>query len=171
MQTKIIWFTGLSGSGKSTLSKALSYFLKKKKYKVKIVDGDKFRKKNKNLKKLNKKNIYLNNISIINYISKIQKKYEYILVAVISPLLKTRILSKKIFGDNYFEVYVYCSNKTLIKRDTKGLYKLAKNKIINNLIGYKSKINYQKSKYRKIIINTDKTNVNDSINKIIKRII
>ena len=65
MHAKIIWFTGLSGSGKSTLSLALSKILKKKRYKIKIIDGDSFRKKSKNINKFKKKNIYLNNVSII----------------------------------------------------------------------------------------------------------
>ena len=47
MKSKIIWFTGLSGSGKTTLSKYLSNHLKNKKFKVKKIDGDVFRKKKK----------------------------------------------------------------------------------------------------------------------------
>jgi len=170
MLNKIIWFTGLSGSGKSTLSKSLSKKLLKLKFKVKTVDGDIFRKKNKNLKNFTKKNIYDNNISLIKYILRIQKNYDYIIVSVISPLLKTRNKAKKIFGKNYFEVYLHCSKKELIRRDPKGLYKLAKKKILKNLIGFNSKIVYEKSKYKKIIINTEKNNINTTINKILKKI-
>ena len=170
MHAKIIWFTGLSGSGKSTLSLALSKILKKKRYKIKIIDGDSFRKKSKNINKFTKKNIYLNNVSIIKYIAKIKKDYDYILVAVISPFLKTRSLSKKTFGRYYYEVFVNCSVKTLEKRDTKDLYRQVRNKFISNLIGYRSKIKYQKSKYSKININTDKNNVDSSLKIIIKKI-
>ena len=52
--TKILWFTGLSGAGKSTLAKILSSKLLLLNFKVKIIDGDNFRKKNKN--KNNSKN-------------------------------------------------------------------------------------------------------------------
>jgi adenylylsulfate kinase-like enzyme len=48
--TKILWFTGLSGVGKSTLSKILGTKLSKLSFKVKIIDGDIFRTKNKNKK-------------------------------------------------------------------------------------------------------------------------
>ena len=42
----IIWFTGLPGSGKTTISQLFYRLLKKKKYKkIKLIDGDKFRKK------------------------------------------------------------------------------------------------------------------------------
>ena len=52
---KVVWFTGLSGSGKTTLSKKLMKKLLDRKFKVKIIDGDTFRKKNKTKKKIYKK--------------------------------------------------------------------------------------------------------------------
>lgn len=171
MLKKIIWFTGLSGSGKSTLSKFLYKYLKKNNFKTKIVDGDLFRKKKRNLKNFSRKNILENNLSIIKYISKIQKNYDYILVSVISPLSSTRLKAKNIFGENYFEIYVYCSQKELLKRDTKGLYELAKKNILKNLIGFNSKITYEKSDYSKITINTEKNTIQKSIKKILKKII
>ncbi len=45
-QPFLIWFTGISGSGKTTLSKKLYNILKNKyKIKLKLIDGDNFRKK------------------------------------------------------------------------------------------------------------------------------
>mgnify|MGYP001387096004 CR=1 FL=1 len=170
MLKKIIWFTGLSGSGKSTLSKLLNKKLLKSDYKTKIVDGDLFRRRKKNLKSFTKKNIFKNNLSIIKYISKFQKNYDYIIVSVISPLSKTRYKAKKIFGDNYFEIYVHCSKKELLRRDPKGLYALAKKNILKNLIGFNSKIVYEKSNYKKIIINTEKNNLQSCIKKILEKI-
>ena len=123
--SKIIWFTGLSGAGKSTISNYLFKILKKKKFKVLKVDGDIFRKKSKNKNKFTFKNIIKNNLKIIGYLRKKHNKYDFILVSVISPLKKTRFLAKNIFKKNYFEVNVHCSFRTLIKRDTKGLYKKA----------------------------------------------
>ena len=49
MLAKVIWFTGLSGVGKTTLSKLLSKKLLKFNYKIKLVDGDDYRKKTKNI--------------------------------------------------------------------------------------------------------------------------
>ena len=45
---KILWFTGLSGTSKFTLSKILGIKLSKLSFKIKIIDGDFFRTKNKN---------------------------------------------------------------------------------------------------------------------------
>ena len=168
--TKIIWFTGLSGSGKSTLSKILSIKLSKLSFKIKIIDGDNFRVKNKNKNNFSKTNILKNNISIINHIKKVQQKYDFILVSVISPLLITRNIARTKFGVNYFEIYVKCKIKTLEKRDTKKLYAKAKKNIIKNLIGYNSNIKYEVSRYKKIIIDTDKLSIIKSINLIIKKL-
>ena len=170
MQSKIVWFTGLSGVGKTTLAKILSKRLAKLNLKVQNIDGDNFRKKNKNNNKFLKKNIIENNLSIIKHIKKIQKKYYFILVSVISPLLKTRNLARIQFGKNYYEVYVKCKIKTLEQRDTKKLYEKAKKKLIKNLIGYNSKIRYEISKYKKTSINTDTLNKTNSIKKIMKKV-
>ena len=168
---KVIWFTGLSGSGKSTLSSHLHNLLKRKKYKILTVDGDKFRKKNNYKTKFNIENIKKNNILVIKYIAKNTLSYDFILVSVIAPFTETREFAKKKFGKRYFEIYVHCSITTLKKRDTKGLYKKADKKIIKNLIGYKSKIKYQKSKYKVININTDKQNIKQSTKIILQKIL
>ena len=156
LENKIIWLTGLSGSGKTTISKKLHW--------------DFFRKKTKNIKDFSRKIITRNNNFIINKLKSSYKKYDYSIISLISPLRATRFKAKKFFGKNYFEFYINCGIKELIKRDTKGLYKLAKEKKIKNLIGYKSKINYEKSKYKAISINTKKLDLNKSVRKIINAI-
>ena len=93
--------------------------------------------------------IIKNNLNIIKQIDKIKDNYDFVLVSVISPVLKTRLFAKKKFKENYFEIFMKCNLKTLKLRDTKGLYKKADLNIINNLIGYKSKLKYEKSNYKK----------------------
>lgn len=170
MKSKIIWFTGLSGSGKTTLSKYISKKLKAKKYKIKTIDGDIFRKK-KRLKKFTKISIIKNNLSIINYIDKQKSKYDYLLVSVIAPLKKTRIIANKKFKKNYFEVYIKCNLNELINRDTKKLYYKAKMKIIKDLIGFNSKIKYESSNHKKIVVNTAKQTIRESASKILSKIV
>lgn len=169
-ESKVVWFTGLSGAGKSTLSNYLSDQLKKLNFTIKKIDGDTFRRKNKTKKNFSKKEIIKNNHEIIKEIKKIQNKYDFILVSVISPLLQTRKYAKKKFKKKYFEINVFCKIKTLIKRDTKGLYKKAIEKKISNLIGFKSKIRYQKSKYDVTKINTDKLTIKNAASIILKKI-
>ena len=169
MESKIIWFTGLSGSGKTTLSNYISKKLKKKNFLIKKIDGDIFRKKNKTAK-FNKITIIKNNHSIISYIDKIKHRYDFIIVSVISPLKQTRMYAKKKFKKDYFEVYTKCNLKELIKRDTKKLYYKAKKNIIQDLIGFNSFIKYEKTDYKKIIVNTAKETIKQSTNKIMKEL-
>ena len=169
--SKIIWLTGLSGAGKSTLSHYITKVLKKKKFKVKLIDGDIFRKNKKYKNVFSKKSIVINNLKIINYINKIKFNYDYVIVAVISPIAKTRKKAKNIFKDKYFEVFIKCKISVLKKRDTKGLYFKADKKIIKNLIGYKSKIKYEKSNYKVIKIETDKLNLEESCKYLLKKIL
>jgi len=162
---KIIWLTGLSGAGKTTLCKKIKSYLKNKK--CLLVDGDLFRKKNKQFS-FSKKSIIKNNLYIIDYCKKKFNRYDYILVSVISPLKKTRKYAYKIFKENYFEIYIFASLQTLIKRDTKGLYNLSRKGLIKNLIGYNSKINYEKSDHKHIRINTNKFTIKQCVIKILK---
>ena len=164
---KIIWLTGLSGAGKTTLCKKIKLHLKNQK--CLVVDGDIFRKKSKQFS-FSKKNIIKNNLKIINYCKKNFDKFEYILVSVISPLKKTRKYAYRIFKENYFEIHVFASKKTLVKRDTKGLYNLYKKGLINNLVGFNSKINYEKSEHKNLRINTNILNIKQSVSKIAKYI-
>ena len=169
MKCKIIWLTGLSGSGKTTLGKLLDSYLKKK-YICLHIDGDIFRKKNKNKFILSRKNIIKNNISIIKLCKKIHNKYDFIIVSAISPLRYTRSMAKKTFGDKYFEFLIKASINDLIKRDTKLLYKRAKEENFQ-VLGYNSKIKYETSKYRKNVINTSLFNKSLCLNKIKKIIL
>ena len=168
---KLIWLTGLSGSGKSTLADKIFTRLKNFGFEAKKIDGDIFRKKSKNKNNFTKKNIIDNHKKILQYIEKIENKFDYIIIAVISPLLVTKEKSKKKFGERYYEIYVKCSIKELFRRDTKGLYKKAKEKKITNLIGYTSTVKFERTRYKKIIVDTEKLTISKSTNLIIKKIL
>ena len=168
---KILWFTGLSGAGKTTLADQIYKKLKKYNFKLFKIDGDIFRKKTKNKNNFSKKNIIFNNNKIILYVKKLEKKFDFIIISVISPLLVTRKKARKIFKHRYIEIYTKCGLKELIKRDTKGLYKKARNKLVNNLIGFNSKIKYEKSNYKKIIVDTENYNISKCTNLILKKIL
>ena len=166
----VIWLTGLSGVGKSTLAYKLKNSLSKKNYKIKILDGDDFRKSKNYKKKFDKISIEKNNNLIIKKLKKIYFDYDFIFVSVISPLKITRFKAKQTFKNNYIEIYLNCTKKVLEMRDPKGLYEKAKKGEIKNLIGYNSKIKYQRSEYPIIKLNTHKQSVNASVKLLLKYI-
>ena len=54
-----------------------------------------FRKNKKYKDNFSKETIIKNNLNIIEQIDKFKDNYDFILVSVISPILKTRLLAKK----------------------------------------------------------------------------
>src|SRR3989344_9215364 len=111
----IIWFTGLSGSGKTTLSKHLAEKLEDKDFSVFLVDGDTFRKNKKAKNTFTRKEILQNNYDIISHCKALTKKYDFIIVSVISPFEKTRKKARQVFKKDYLEIFVHCPHKELTK--------------------------------------------------------
>jgi len=120
----LIQFTGLSGSGKTTIATMVQDTLSQKGINIEVIDGDDYRKtlckglgfsyedRVENLRRLGivgKLLLKHNVISIISAINPFESIRQEL--AEHSPRVKT--------------VWVRCCMETLVKRDTKGLYKKA----------------------------------------------
>lgn len=163
----IIWFTGLSGSGKTTLSNHLKERLEESGFSVRQVDGDTFRKEQKSKNKFSRQEILENNYRIIDHCFLLRDKYDFIIVAVISPFEKTRQRARKVFRKDYLEIYLDCSLEALVKKDIKGLYAKALEKKTTNMIGFSEKLPYEKPTSPDLVIKTDTVNIPDSLAMII----
>lgn len=120
----LIQLTGLSGSGKSTIANGVKKLLQQEKYRVEVIDGDVFRKilcpdlgfskedRNENIRRLG----FLANLLATNGVIAI--------LAAINPYEKVRD-ELKAYGPHVNTVWINCDVETLIKRDTKQLYKKA----------------------------------------------
>jgi adenylyl-sulfate kinase len=164
----VIWFTGMSGSGKSTLAKKLILFLKNNNKTILYLDGDEIRSKVKCKNDFSVQGIKQNSFEIIKECKKKIDLYDHIIVSVIAPFEDTRAHARKIFGDNYIEIYVRVSLDELIKRDTKGLYKKALNGNLTNLIGIDPNTPYEVPRNPNLIVDTDRQTKNKSFEKILK---
>ena len=83
----------------------------------------------------------------------------------ISPFDKERKLAKSlVLENNYFLVHVNCSVAKCEERDVKGLYKKARNGEIKNFTGIDSP--YEIPKDPNLIVDTEKENINESVDKI-----
>ena len=166
----VIWFTGMSGSGKSTLTESLSSVLQKKRFSVRIIDGDFVRKFNKTVNHFTVESILKNNYSIIEECLKTFKLFDFVVVSVISPYEETRKYAKKKPGKEYFEIFVTCSIETLINRDTKGLYQKAILGEIDNLIGFSEKLHYEEPVNSDLIIRTDHMEDQEAVKLILNHL-
>lgn len=166
----IIWFTGMSGAGKTTLAVSLNSSLCKLGYSTHLLDGDEVRKLKKTINDFSKESILENNRLIIEECGRLLGDYDFVLVSVISPFQETRQFARKLLKENYFEVYVRCSQEELIRRDTKGLYRKALNREIDNLIGFSELLPYEEPLNPELVISTDEEGRKESSEKILGNI-
>lgn len=162
----VIWFTGLSGAGKSTLAYLVEDALHKKGFRTYVLDGDNIRHgvscdlgfsvddKSENLRRIGEvAKLFFDSGTLV-------------LVSVISPFIKDREKVRKLINsDKFYEIYVNCPIDVCERRDTKGLYKLARSGKIKNLIGLDSP--YEPPTRPELIINTNQLTIKKSVNKII----
>jgi len=135
----VIWLTGLSGAGKSTLADKLDQILYLNDIHSYILNGDNVRKAlNGDLGFTDEERD--ENIRRVSEVAKLFVDAGFIVItSFISPLQSHRDLAKKIIGEDYFkEVYINTSFEECMKRDTKGLYKLANEGKLKNFTGLDS---------------------------------
>ena len=92
------------------------------------------------------------------------------LVSVISPLKRHREYAKKIFENenNFYEIYLSTNLEECEKRDTKGMYKKARNNQIKNFTGIDSK--YEKPNSPFMSLDTKEYSISDSIDLIYEKV-
>jgi len=135
----VIWFTGLSGSGKSTLSHAVEERLYQAGCRTFVLDGDNIR--HGLCADLSFSNVArAENIRRVGEVSKLfVEAGTIVLTAFISPFESDRERVRSLLAPNDFiEIYCSCSLEICEKRDTKGLYKRARQGQIAEFTGISS---------------------------------
>ncbi len=135
-RARVFWFTGLSGAGKTTIASAAQSELEKAGYKVSIIDGDEVRAKFHRHLGFTRDDIVENNRLIVELCRQERDSYDVIMVPIISPFKASREDARQALAPDFYEVYFSAGLDCVIARDTKGLYAKAKNKEIDNLIGF-----------------------------------
>ena len=166
-----LFFTGLSGSGKSTIANGLMVKLKEyEKRAITLLDGDIVRTHLSSELGFSKDHRNLN-IKRIGYVaSEITKNRGAAICAPIAPYEESRNYVKDIISQHgeYILVHVSTSLEVCEKRDTKGLYKKAKEGIIKGLTGVDDP--YEVPADADLVIDTDGISVSDAVDDIIKHL-
>ena len=153
-----IFFTGLSGSGKSTIANGLLIkFLEEGSRPVTLLDGDIVRTHLSSELGFSKEHRSLNVQRIGFVASEITKNGGIAICAPIAPYnhdrAKNRDLISKLGG--FVEVFVNTSLEKCEERDSKGLYKLAREGKIKEFTGISDP--YEQPRSPEITINSDGT--------------
>ncbi|MEF8846070.1 MAG: adenylyl-sulfate kinase [Bacteroidales bacterium] len=162
----VLWLTGLSGCGKSTVATELEKTLFEMGTNVFILDGDNVRHglngdlgfspedREENIRRIGEvAHLFAEAgvIAITSFISPYRKDRD-----------RARNLNEK--GD-FIEVHVTAPLSICEERDPKGLYKKARNGTIPEFTGISAP--YEEPENPEITIETDKLNVQESVDKII----
>ena len=144
MTGTVYWLTGLSGAGKSTIGKALQTQLQNQGQTVVFLDGDEMRE-------------MLGVEGAFSYDSRKQLSFTYsrlcnllakqslnVVCATISMFEDVRQWNRSNIT-KYKEVYIQCSEDTLFKRDTKGIYHRYKNEDMSEVAGFNLQVEVPKN--------------------------
>jgi len=163
---KVLWFTGLSGSGKSTLARKVEKALFERGSPCYVLDGDNIRHGLNSDLSFSASDREEN----IRRISEVARLFYdaglTVLVCFISPYKKDRDYARSIIGDDFVEILVKCSLEECEKRDTKGMYKKARDGIIKDFTGISAP--YEEPEKPELIIDTEDTDINDCVLEIMK---
>ena len=164
-KSAIIWFTGLSGSGKSTLANELEYRLNKLGIHTFLLDGDNVRHGLNSDLGFSPEDREEN----IRRVGEVAKLFVdaglVVLVSFISPYRKDRRRARSLVEpDEFIEVYVKCPLEVAEQRDPKGLYKKAREGVIQDFTGISAP--YEEPENPEIIVETDKLTIDESVRKI-----
>lgn len=159
-----LWFTGLSGAGKSTLANMVAEELRRRAYRVEILDGDEVRT---NLSKglgFSKEDRDTN-IRRIGWVCRLLARNGVIAIsAAISPYREIRD-EVRAMHDRFFEAFVKCPIPTLAERDVKGLYKKALAGEIKNFTGVSDP--YEEPLNPEITLHSDRETREESFARLI----
>ena len=164
-----LWMTGLSGAGKSTLANALEQELNKMDKHTYIMDGDNLRHglnsdlgfsdadRNENVRRAAEAAQLMVDAGLI------------VIVGLISPFKQERDWARSLFKDNQFkEIYISTSLQECEQRDTKGLYRKARQGEVKDFTGIDSP--YEPPENPDVIIDTQDKSVSDCVQLILEKV-
>lgn len=162
----VIWFTGLSGSGKSTLAHSVEETLHQLGCATFVLDGDNVRHglcsdlgfsredRAESLRRIGEMARLFMEAGVL------------VLTAFISPFRADRERIRQLVGEeNFFEVYCRCPIEICEQRDVKGLYKKARQGLIEEFTGISSP--YEEPEAPDLLLDTANTTLEDSVLKVI----
>lgn len=162
---KCIWLLGLSGAGKTTIANQLVENLKTENKPTILLDGDILRTGLNNNLGFSEED-RCENVRRTAEVAKLFLAEGYwVVVALITPLEKMRVLNRQILGNQYLEIYVNTPLSTCQIRDPKGLYAKVALKQIQHFTGIDSPFDIPQK--ADLVINTEELSVEVAVEKIV----
>jgi adenylylsulfate kinase len=161
-----LWFTGLPLSGKTTIADEVYKELKKLDIPLERIDSRDIRELIPNVGfSREERNRHIKRIG--HLIQTLQKNSISTVCSFVSPYRESRKTIREMVKNNIV-VYVKADIETCKKRDYKGVYQKALNGEIKNFTGISDV--YEEPQYAEIMIDTDKTSIEEATKIIIQYI-
>jgi len=164
----VVWFTGLPGSGKTTIARGVMEKLRKRGYRVELLDGDWVRKT------INpdagftreERNRHLYRVAWIARL--LARNGVIVLCSFVSPYRDTRAKIREIVEEEvpFIEAFVKCSLEEVIRRDPKGLYKKALRGEIKHMTGIDDP--YEEPLNPEIVVDSEHNSIEKNIETVIR---
>jgi adenylylsulfate kinase len=166
----VIWMCGLSGAGKSTLAARLDQMLFDRGYLSQVIDGDMVRSglnkglgfseedRRENLRRVAELARLFLHCGVIT------------IVSFISPSHESRKAARTIIGEeNFLEVYINAPLDVCEHRDTKGLYRQARQGLIREFTGIDSP--FEEPVQPDLEIRTDRMDIDESAGRMMEYVL
>ncbi|XP_055550924.1 bifunctional 3'-phosphoadenosine 5'-phosphosulfate synthase isoform X2 [Wyeomyia smithii] len=164
-----VWLTGLSGAGKTSIAFELEAYLVSKGIPAYGLDGDNIRtglNKNLGFSQVDREE----NIRRVAEVAKLFADSGVVSIcSFVSPFAEDREMARKIHKDadlKFFEIYVDTPLEVCESRDVKGLYKKARQGVIQGFTGVTQA--YEAPENPDLAVSTEEVTVRQSTYKVIK---
>ena len=161
----ILWFTGLSGAGKSTLALELQKRLFEKGYQVYVLDGDNIRQGlNSDLGFSPAERA--ENIRRVGEVAALMADAGMIVIsAFISPYREDRRRARMAAAERFHTVHIKADVATCEQRDTKGLYKKAREGKVLDFTGVSAP--YEEPENAELVIDTMQHSIEECVAQLV----
>jgi adenylylsulfate kinase len=164
----VVWFTGLPGSGKSTLCCAVERQLQERGIVTQVLDGDAVRKRlcpDLGYSRADR----CESLRRISYVAGLLARNGIaVLIAAISPYRDVRE-EIRASHDGFIEVFVNAPLEVCEARDPKGLYRLARQGMIEHFTGLSDL--YEAPMHPDAECRTDRETIDESCEKVMRVIL
>ncbi|MBK8726033.1 MAG: adenylyl-sulfate kinase [Holophagaceae bacterium] len=163
LRPSVLWFTGLSGAGKTTLAQAVVAELGRRAIRAEHLDGDTIRDLFPNTGFTpEEREAHVRRVGYLA--SRLERNGLFVVVSLISPSRSARDFARGLCG-SFVEIHLATPLEECERRDTKGLYRKARQGELANFTGISAP--YEAPEHPELVLDTTSLSVEDATRTVL----